>query len=158
MSLLKLGFVLPAGKGNGKTFSVFGQTIFERITSEDSAGDYYVFDEVTPPGMGVPPHRESLEDEIVTVRNGDFEVFLDGSVSKVSTGAILNFARGTLHGFRCVGNLPGETTWIVSPGQNGQAFIRKLATFPPGPPDFKMLNELHKKHGIEMEVPLENWW
>jgi quercetin dioxygenase-like cupin family protein len=158
MSSEKQGFVLPAGKCNGLTFSVFGQTITERITSENSAGDYYVFDEVTPPGMGVPPHQESLEDEIVIVRVGMFEVFVNGVVSKVGPGAILNFARGTLHGFRCIGDKSGETTWIVSPGANGQAFIRELSKFPPGPPDFLKIDALHKKHGITMEPPKTPWW
>jgi len=158
MTTHKTGFALPAGKANGKTLTVFGQTIIERITAEDSGGDYYVFDEETPSGMGVPPHRESREDEIVIIREGDFEVFVDGKVQRVGAGAVLNFARGTLHGFRCVGEKGGKSTWFVSPGTNSQEFIRELASFPPGPPDFVKLDALHKKHGITMEPPKSPWW
>ena len=158
MSAQNPGFILPADTGRGLTMTVFGQTVTERITREDSGGGYYIFDEVTPPGMGVPPHRESLEDEVVMVRAGQFEVFLNGAMSHVGPGAILNFARGSLHGFRCLGSDPGQTTWIVTPGLNGQTFLRELATFPPGPPDFARLDALHVRHGISMAPPTTPWW
>jgi quercetin dioxygenase-like cupin family protein len=154
MTIDKAAFIVPVGAGRGNVLSVFGQSITERITAEDSGGDYYVFDEVTPPGMGVPPHK----DKIVLVIEGEFEVYLDSKISKAGPGTILNFARGTFHGFRCVGDKPGKTTWIVTPGLNGQTFIRELATFPPGPPDFPRLDALHAKHGINMPPPSPNWW
>jgi quercetin dioxygenase-like cupin family protein len=152
------GFVLKGGESKGVSFTVFGQTIVERITSADSGGRYYIFDETTPSGLGVPPHRESREDEIVFVRAGEFEVFTNGTVTRVGPGAILNFARGTLHGFKCVSASPGETTWIVTPGENGQTFLRALGQFPPGSPDFAKLDALHKAHGIEMVPPSNPWW
>jgi len=158
MTLYNTAFVLAADDRLGDVMSVFGQTITERVTAQSSGGAYYVFDEVTPVGMGVPPHKESLEDELVLVRAGIFDVYLDGKVSQVGPGAILNFARGTMHGFRCVGLTPGETTWVVSPGLNGQTFLRALAAFPPGPPDFAKLDALHARHGIDMPPPEPGWW
>ena len=152
------GFIVPAGTGHGQTMTVFGQTITERITAEDSHGGYYIFDEVTPPGMGVPPHRHGDEDEIVIIRAGTFEVFLNGTVSQVGPGAILNFARGSLHGFRCIGSTAGETTWITTPGLNVQTFLRELASLPPGPPDPARLDALHRLHGISMAPPGDPWW
>ena len=152
------GFILPAGTGHGQTVTVFGQTITERIASEDSHGGYYVFDEVTPPGTGVPPHRHRDEDEVVLVPVGDFDVFLNGTVSQVGPGAILNFARDSLHGFRCIGPTAGETTWITTPGLNMQTFLRELATFPPGPPDFVRLDALHARHAVTMLPPADPWW
>ena len=77
------GFVLNAGTTRGQTFRVFGQTVTERITAEDSGGAYYVMEELSPPGTGVPPHRHSREDEIVQVLAGTVEVFLDGELSVV---------------------------------------------------------------------------
>ncbi len=158
MTQINTAFVLPADANLGSVLSVFGQSITERITAESSGGAYYVFDELTPPGMGVPPDKESLEDELVLVRAGRFDVFLDGKISQVGPGAILNFARGTMHGFRWVGPQTGETTWVVTPGLNGQTFIRTLAAFPPGPPDFAQLDALHARHGIEMPMPKPGWW
>ena len=151
-------FVLPADASLGGVISVFGQTITERITAESSGGAYQVIDELTPPGMGVPPHQHSLEDEVVFIRAGVFDVYLDGKITQAGPGAILNFARGTMHGFRCVGPAIGETTWLITPGLNFQTFMRAVAAFPPGPPDFAKLDALHAKHGIGMPAPKPGWW
>jgi quercetin dioxygenase-like cupin family protein len=144
------GFTLDAGAARGQSFRVFGQTVTERITSEDSGGAYYVMEELSPPGTGVPPHRHSHEDEIVQVLEGTFEVFLDGVVSVVTTGATLHFARGTRHGFRNIGSTDGRTLWFATPGAATQAFLRALSTFPEGPPDLERLAALHAEYGIEM--------
>ncbi|MFN5998378.1 MAG: cupin domain-containing protein [Paracoccaceae bacterium] len=144
------GFVLSAGTTRGRTFHVFGQTVTERITAEDSGGAYYVMEELSPPGTGVPPHRHTHEDEIVQVLEGTFEVFLDGVVSVVTAGATLHFARGTHHGFRNIGSTDGRTLWFATPGTATQAFLRELSTFPEGPPDIARLNALHAAYGITM--------
>jgi quercetin dioxygenase-like cupin family protein len=144
------GFVLPANEARGQVFRVFGQTVTERITAEDAGGAYYVFEELSPPGTGVPPHRHSREDEIVQVLDGTFEITLDGQVSVVTAGATLHFARGTRHGFRNVGETDGRTLWFVTPGTATQSFLRTLSTFPEGPPDMERLAALHAAHGIEM--------
>lgn len=144
------GFILHKDATHGQVFRVFGQTVIERVTAEVSNGAYYVFEEVSPPGTGVPPHRDMREDEIVQVLEGEFEVFLDGVVSKVTAGATLHFARGTRHGFRNVGVTDGRTLWFVIPGAPTQAFLRTLSTFPEGPPDMVQLNALHEQYGKEM--------
>jgi quercetin dioxygenase-like cupin family protein len=144
------GFILDADTARGQSFQVFGQTITERITAEDSGGSYCVMEELSPPGTGVPPHRHSREDEIVQVLEGTFEVFLDGVISVVSAGATLHFARGTRHGFRNIGPSDGRTLWFITPGTATQAFLRTLSTFPEGPPDIVRLQALHAAFGIEM--------
>ncbi len=143
-------FVLNANETRGQTYRVFGQTVTERITAEDSGGAYYVMEELSPPGTGVPPHRHTHEDEIVQVLAGTFEIFLDGEVSVVEAGATLHFARGTYHGFRNIGTTDGRTLWFVTPGTATQALLRTLSTFPEGTPDLARLAALHEAYGIEM--------
>lgn len=158
MDYLGAGSVAQPEPNAGPTYTVFGQSIAERITCDQYSGNSYVFDEITPPGMGVPPHRHTLEDEIVLIHAGVFEVFMNGSVHRAGKGTILNFARGSLHGFKCVGDIAGHSTWVVTPGSSMQAFMRALAKTPPGPPDFKALDLLHAKHGMTMLQPTEPWW
>ena len=139
--------------GDGRTFMIGAHQVIEKITSEQSGGDYYVVQQISPPGAFVPPHVHKLEDEIVLVEEGEIEVHLGGALVKASAGTVLNFARGTYHGFRNVGAVPARTTWIITPGANFQAFFREVAKFPPGPPDFARLDELHAMHGITMPAP-----
>ena len=143
------GFILNADTPRGQTFRVFGQTVTERITAEDSGGAYYVMEELSPPGTGVPPHRHTHEDEIVHVLSGTFEVVREGMVSVVTAGATLHFPRGTRHGFRNVGTADGRTLWVVTPGAATQALLRTLSTFPEGPPDLARIGALHAAAGIE---------
>lgn len=152
------GFIIPPGAAQGRILNIFGQTVTERISGEDSGGACYVFDEITPPGLGVPPHRHAAEDEVARINAGIFEVFVNGTVSRAGPGSLLNFMRGSLHGFRCVGDSPGETTWFVTPGLSFMTFFRAVAAFPPGPPDFAALDALNARHGMTMAPPGDPWW
>lgn len=158
MTAAKPAFVVAAGTSRGKILNVLGQEVIERITCEDSGGDYYVMDETTPKGMGVPPHKHEFDDEIVFIKEGEFEIFLDGIVTQVGPGAVLNFARGTFHGFRCISEVPGKTTWLATPGKYAQAILRAISEMPPGPPDHAKLAALNKENGITMPPPSPNWW
>jgi quercetin dioxygenase-like cupin family protein len=139
--------------GHGRTFMIGAHQVIEKITSEQSGGDYYVIQQVSPPGAFVPPHVHTLEDEIVLVEQGELEVHLGGSLVEAKAGTVLNFARGTYHGFRNAGTTPAHTTWIITPGASFQAFFHEVAKFPPGPPDVARLDELHARHGIMMPAP-----
>jgi quercetin dioxygenase-like cupin family protein len=152
-----IAFILPDGTGRGKVLNIFGQTITEKVVSEDSDGLYYIVRQTSEPRSGVPPHVHTLEDEIVFINSGEYEVFLDGKVTKAGAGTILNFPRGIYHGYRAIGSA-GDMTWVITPGASFQAFFRELGTFPPGPPDLKRLNALHAKHGITMPPPSKTWW
>ncbi len=137
----------------GAVFNIGAHTVTEKITCEQSGGDYYVIQQVSPPGSFVPPHVHSLEDEIAFIDEGEFEIFLGGKTSHAGPGATLHFARGTYHGFTIVGERPGKSTWVITPGTNFQTFFREVAAFPPGPPDFARLDALHSKHGMIMPPP-----
>jgi quercetin dioxygenase-like cupin family protein len=143
------GYLLAAGVPGGQVFRVFGQSVTERITAEQSGGASYVFEEISPPGTGVPPHRHLHEDEIVQVLEGRLEVTLDSVVSVAEAGAILHLPRGSVHGFRNSGPADARTLWVVPPGANMQALFRILSTFPEGPPDLDRLAALNTAHGIE---------
>jgi quercetin dioxygenase-like cupin family protein len=151
MLLHKPAFMLPGEQG--EVLNILGDSVTEKVTCEQSGGDYYVIRLMSPQGSFVPPHVHSLEDEIVFIDEGEFEIFLGGKTSRAGPGAALHFARGTYHGFKIVGDQPGRSTWVITPGTNFQTFFREVAAFPPGPPDFAKLDALHEKHGMVMPPP-----
>lgn len=158
MTTVKPAFITLAGTARGQILKILGQEVVERITCEDSCGDYYVMDETTPKGMGVPPHKHEFDDEIVFINEGEFEIYLDGVVTKAGPGAVLNFARGTFHGFRCISETPGKTTWVATPGKYTQSILRAISAMPPGPPDLAKLAAINAENGITMPPPSPNWW
>src|SRR5262249_20270334 len=105
--------VLPAA---GQPMNILGHQATLKLTSSDTRGDGYLFDLVTPPGLGIPPHVHQLEDEYIYVLEGTFEIFLGGKTYEASQGTLLYFPRYTAHGFRNIGAGAGRTLWTVVPG------------------------------------------
>lgn len=133
----------------GKKMNVLGHDATVKLSSSATNGNY-VFEVVSPAGMGIPPHVHEKEDELIYVLSGEFEVFLDGKISKATAGDWLNFARGTAHGFKNIGALPGKTLWVVTPGKNFEEFFDKLGSLPAGAPDMEKLVKLFADHGLPL--------
>lgn len=118
-----------------------------------SSGAYYSFEVISPPGLGIPPHVHSREDEVIYVVEGEYEIFLGGKIFRAGPGSVLNFARGTAHGFQNVGAIEGRTLWVVTPGASFEQFFHELAQVPPGPPDVSALAALFGRYGMELLPP-----
>ena len=136
----------------GEKLNVVGHEATIKLRSVNANGNY-VFEVVSPAGMGIPPHVHQHEDEIIYVLSGEFEVFLNGDTIRAKSGDWLNFTRGIPHGFKNTGSLPGKTLWFVSPGKNFEEFFDKLGSFPPGPPDPEKLGKLFADYGLPL-IPL----
>lgn len=142
--------VLP---GEGNQMNELGHTAVVKIRSADTGGAYYAFEVISPPGLSIPPHVHSYEDEVILVIEGEYEIFLGGNLFRAGPGSVLNFARGTAHGFQNVGSTTGRTMWVVTPGTSFEQFFHELAQVPPGPPDFPMIVALFGKYGMEVLPP-----
>jgi XRE family transcriptional regulator, regulator of sulfur utilization len=53
------------------------------------------------------PHRH-YDEEIIIIRQGTFEVFSDGKLTKVGPGGVIFHASQTLHGLKNIGDGPGN--------------------------------------------------
>ncbi len=133
----------------GKKMNVVGHEATIKLGSKQANGNY-VFEVVSPAGMGIPPHIHQHEDEVIYVLSGQFDIFLDGKISKASAGDWLSFMRGTAHGFTNTGSLPGKTLWFVSPGKNFESFFDKLGSLPAGEPDMDKLAGLFAEYGLPL--------
>ena len=54
-------------KGAGRKFNVLGHSVTSILSKENTDGNYYVFEVITPPGLGIPPHVHEHEDELIYV-------------------------------------------------------------------------------------------
>ena len=133
----------------GKKMNVVGHEATIKLNSVQANGNY-VFEVVSPAGMGIPPHVHENEDEFIYVLSGEFEIFLAGKIFKATAGDWLGFTRGTPHGFTNTGSLPGKTVWFVSPGKNFEEFFTKLGSLPVGAPDMEKLAKLFSEYGLPL--------
>ena len=53
--------------GQGRKFNVLGHSITAILAKQNTGGNYYVFECITPPGLGIPPHVHEREDELIYV-------------------------------------------------------------------------------------------
>lgn len=139
--------VVPAGEG--RLLLVLGNEIEIKLSSSDTAAMAFVFESTTPPGDGAPPHIHTREDEMISVIEGDYEIFLDGKTYRATAGAVVYFPRSITHGFRNVGTTPARALFIVTPGENFERFFEELGSIAPNvPSDMAKVVEVFSRFGL----------
>ncbi|MDX1524378.1 MAG: cupin domain-containing protein [Anaerolineae bacterium] len=144
--------VVPADEG--KKMIVMGNDVTVKLSGSQTGGAYYVFEVITPPGVGVPPHIHQHEDEVIEVLEGNLEVQLGDQVYQAGEGALIHFIRYVPHGFRNTGQAPCRTRWTVIPGAGFETFFEELAALPADqPPDLEKVAAIFAKYDIELLPP-----
>jgi quercetin dioxygenase-like cupin family protein len=134
----------------GKMMNILGHTATIKLGRGETNGDYYVFEVVSPPGLGIPPHVHQHEDEVIYILEGEYAIVLGDEVCTATAGATLHFPRGTPHGFQNVGATPGKTLWHVTPGANFEPFFDELGALPASPPDLAYVAALFGRYGMDI--------
>ena len=95
--------------GDGRSLRVLGEVVTYKITSERTGGAYSLFEVVSEPGGGPPPHVQHREDEAFYVLEGEYE-FLDddGRTMKVGKRSLVYVPKGNLHTYKNVGRPPAR--------------------------------------------------
>lgn len=144
---------LVVSAGEGRKMRVIGNDVIVKLTRQETGGEYYLFEVITPPGVGVPPHVHQHEDEIIEVIEGEYEFMLGERTYIVTAGALVHFPRHMPHAFRNVGAKPGRTLWTVIPGANFEEFFEELGALPEGPPDLEKVAAIFVRYGMEILPP-----
>ena len=138
----------------GRSLNILGHQVRLVLGQQHTGGKSYVMEVVTPGGHGIPPHVHTVEDEVIQVLEGDYEVLLGDQVHLASAGATLHFPVGVVHAFKNTGKSPGRTLWFVSPGSNFEMFFDKLDALPQnGPPDMGLIAGIFAEHGMTILTP-----
>ena len=144
-----------ATKGQGRKFNVLGHSVTSVLAKQNTDGNYYVFEVVTPPGHGIPPHVHDREDELIYVLEGEFGIMLGDKQFKANAGDEIFFPRHIPHAFQNTGSKAGKTLWTVVPGGNFEEFFEKLGALPAGEPDMKVVAEIFAAYGMKILIPAE---
>jgi quercetin dioxygenase-like cupin family protein len=136
----------------GRKLVLTGHELTLKLTSRETGGESYVYEVVTPPGVGMPLHVHRIEDEIIQVIDGDeFDVQIGDRTFKAAPGSLIYFPRGIPHRFLNVGSKPLRTLWTIIPGASYERFIEALATSPEGSMTcVSKVRELFSAYGIDI--------
>jgi quercetin dioxygenase-like cupin family protein len=69
------------------------------VSAQTGAAQLCIFEQWIAPGHGAPTHSHPVE-EVLTVRDGEAEMWLDDEKRIVSAGQAMVVPAGRLHGFR----------------------------------------------------------
>jgi mannose-6-phosphate isomerase-like protein (cupin superfamily) len=112
--------------GYGRSLRVLGEVVTYKITSERTGGAYSLFEVVSEPDGGPPPHVQHREDETFYVLEGEYK-FLDddGRTMRVGKGSLVYVPKGNLHTYKNVGTTPGKMLVSQTPGVCMSASLRR---------------------------------
>ncbi|MCH2175176.1 MAG: cupin domain-containing protein [Lentisphaeria bacterium] len=107
---------LHVTKEAGIVYPIFGVKIVEKISSEQTSGQYSVIETTTPAGGGPPLHLHLNEDELFYVVEGKYKFYCGDQVIKAETGSFVFLPKGTPHRFENIGKAKGITINTITPG------------------------------------------
>ena len=99
------------------------------------------------PGVGIPPHIHTKEDEIFRVVKGEVEITVKNKSTILKAGDIAFAPKGIAHAWKVVGT--EKAKMITSAFPAGIEFMfQELAQLPTGPPNFEKVAEICGRQGI----------
>ena len=150
---------------SSRSLWVFGELVMYKTKSEQTGGAYSLFEVVTQPEGGPPPHVQHREDESLYVLEGEYEFLVEGRTLRAGTGSLLYVPRGNLHAHRNVGEGVGRMLVSQTPGGLHERFFEEIGEerrdrFAPqlseNPPDTEKIVRIAAEYGIE--VPPSGRW
>jgi mannose-6-phosphate isomerase-like protein (cupin superfamily) len=145
--------VIVSGAGEGRKVHVFGVVLTLRVPTGASGGDFAVWEEAAPPGVGPPRHIHQRVDEAFQILEGSYRVWIDGRTYELRPGAMAMVPKGTPHTFRCLGPAHGRMLTTVVPGGMDDFLIQVETRGFKLPDDLEQLIALGAQYGHEFVGP-----
>ena len=116
---------VPAG--TGPMYWGPGDRVSFLATGADSHGGCFIFEGLTVPGGGPPPHIHHFEDESFYILEGTATFQVGGQTIHAKPGDFIHIPRGTVHSVKNEGKVPARALIITSPaGPTGmQQFVEE---------------------------------
>ena len=109
--------VARVGPGEGRLLWVLGELVTRKVASEQTGGAYSIFEVVSQPQGGSPPHIQHREDECFYVLEGEYEFLVEGRTLRMPAGSLLYVPKGNLHAHKNGGE--GTSRMLVSQTPGG---------------------------------------
>jgi quercetin dioxygenase-like cupin family protein len=118
-----------ARQGEGEILDVLGMPHIVKVRATENESGTSVIETVVPPGMGVPPHTHTREDEFFLVIQGEITCSMDGFAGPVvlKAGDFLFLPRNRQHGFTNASNKEARMIVTVTPGAGSDGMFSDLA-------------------------------
>jgi quercetin dioxygenase-like cupin family protein len=119
------------------------------LVSKDTGGAFCLLVDHPPAGWSLPAHRHRNEAETIYVVEGEFEMEIDGTRSRLSSGQAVHVPKGVIHSGANVGDRPGRRVLLFSPAGMERFFCEAGASEPGGDIDAASVLASAARHGWE---------
>jgi quercetin dioxygenase-like cupin family protein len=133
--------------GEGEVLNVLGDIQTHKLIGNETDNQIVEWVDDVDPGVGIPPHIHTKEDEIFRVIKGQIEIMVDGKTTVLEEGDTAFAPKNVAHSWTVVGTEKAKMITSAFPAGIEQMF-RQLADLPPGPPDFEKVAQICGNHGI----------
>lgn len=133
--------------GEGNVLNVLGDIQTHKLVGSDTDNQIVEWVDDVEPGVGIPPHIHTKEDEIFRVIEGQIEIMVDGKTTVLKAGDTAFAPKNIPHAWTVVGTEKAKMITSAFPA-GIEIMFRELADLPPGPPDFEKVAEICGNHGI----------
>jgi len=131
----------------GNVLNVIGDIQTHKLVGSETGNQIVEWVSNVEPGVGIPPHIHTREDEIFRVITGQVEIMVDGEITVLSEGDVAFAPKNIPHSWKVVGT--EKAKMITSAFPAGIEFMfQELAELPEGPPDFEKVAAICAKQGI----------
>lgn len=130
-------------------YNVLGIDHIVRVAEPDSDYNISFVELHVPPGLGIPLHVHTREDEIFHVLAGRVEFTLGSERQVVDAETTVFGPRGAPHAFRATADGPARLLVTVAPARLSEMFA-ELSRLPAGPSDLRRVNEITQRYGVTM--------
>jgi quercetin dioxygenase-like cupin family protein len=150
----RLAVVQPHGPDHEVTP---GFTATTRLSPEET-GSISIVEHVFQPGVLVPPHRHTREDEISYVVEGEIGFRSDGREVSLPAGGYIVKPRGELHSMWNAGDTPARMIELMSPAGFERYFVElaEAVAAAGGRPEPDVIGAVAERFGLSFdfaEVP-----
>lgn len=131
----------------GDILNVIGDIQTHKLVGSDTGNQLVEWVDNVEPGVGIPPHIHTKEDEIFRVIKGQIEIMVNGKTTVLKGGDIAFAPKNLSHSWKVVGTEKAKMITTAFPAGIEHMF-NELAKLPAGPPDFEKVTAICGKHGI----------
>ncbi len=132
--------------GEGERLTVLGDQQTIRLEGSQTGGAFTLVEQNNAPGVAIPAHFHTQEEEIFYVLEGEMEFTVGDRKIDATAGTTVLLPRGVTHSFKVKAN--GARALVMMFPSGIERMFRELDTLPPGPPDFAKVTSICKRYGI----------
>jgi len=158
MTLTSAPMVNHLSPEQGRTLRVMSDRVTFKVTAAETNQAFSLFETVTPPQGGTPPHLQQQEDEAFYVLEGSYTFLVGAQRHTLTAGSFAFIPRGTVHAFTNTGDTPARMLIMTTPGGIHEQFFSAVGTpwddqAAPATPDIPRLVAAAQQHGIVILPP-----